>query len=151
MKITFLFLCLIFSANLYAFECVQYDSFTQPVSAHAELASDIFWGQVVSGQFDQVSGLAKFTVDVQGVLKGKHRHTIELETLSMSYGINVSLGESNIYFLYNGEKSINACAMLMYIGGGVDSLEDLVAESKRADLTGAYKIEQLLKHLGKLP
>ncbi len=151
MKFALFSFFLILGVEVYAFECVQYDRSSQPVSTHAELATDIFWGQVVSGQYDQVSGLAKFTVDVQGVLKGDPRHTAELETLSMSYGIDVSLGESNIYFLYNGSNSINACAMVMYIGGGIDSIADLVSESKRADLAGAYKIEQLLKHLGKLP
>lgn len=150
MKYILFFVAMTFCKYVLAFECGHYDKYSQPVSTHMELATDIFWGQVVAGEYDQVSGVAKFVIDVNGVLKGKMRHSIELDTLAMSYGVSVTLGENNIYFLYDESKNINSCAMIIRIGDRVASIEQLKEKSDRADLADAHRIRELLQSLGKM-
>jgi hypothetical protein len=144
---------LFFSIYASAWECNNENKYNQEIGAHADLATDVFLGQVISGVYDpnkKYGNETKLEVAVNHSFKGIKEKSVTLTTGFDSLFEGVTLGESYVFFLF-GDNELTFCRELIPVGPRTRSLEDLQEMSSRVDVYSGAKIKRLLSHFGKLP
>ncbi|WP_428819795.1 hypothetical protein [Microbulbifer sp. MCCC 1A16149] len=149
--IAFFLVCVSFHAE--AWECSNENRYKQSIGAHADQATDVFLGQVVSGTYDpneKYGNETEITVAVNHSFKGENGKLVTLVTGFESLFQGVTLGESYVFFLFS-DRELTFCRELIPVGPSTRSLEDLKEMSNRVDVHSGSKIKHLLHHFGNLP
>lgn len=112
MRFTLAFIFMLISQNSFAWECSHGYSTEDPPEKHIEIASDVIYGQVVSGSFNTDSNDIKFELKVAKSFKGNLGGIVKLKTNSYSFFGGIDLGMNYLIYLY-GSKEIDFCGIVI--------------------------------------
>ncbi len=149
MKIFIFFIFSTMSCAVSAWECGYYDQYSQSVEEHLEMASEVFFGRVLSGSVESEgeNGFdVSIEVDVLLGVKGDLEDRITLFTHPMPPFPEFILGGSYVFFLY-GNTELDFCNYLIETAVPIDSLDELKEYSKRRDLRTVEKIRKVLMYI----
>ncbi|WP_299775537.1 hypothetical protein [uncultured Pseudoteredinibacter sp.] len=149
MKIFIFFFLSTVSCVVSAWECGDYDKYSQSVGQHLEIASDVFFGRVLSGSVESEgeNGFdVSIEVDVLLEVKGDLEDRITLFTHSQPPFPEFILGGSYVFFLY-GNTSLDFCNYLIETAVPIDSLDELREYSKRRDIRSVEQVREVLMYI----
>lgn len=102
---------MLFSGRVFSWECLNGYSSEDSPEKHVKIASDIIYGQVISGKYDPKTYDVEFQFSISETLKGNMKDTVTIKTGTYSYFGGVQIAMNYLIFLY-GKNEIDFCGVV---------------------------------------
>ena len=100
-----------FSGQVFSWECLNGYSTEDSPEEHVRIASDIIYGQVISGKYNPKTYDVEFQFSITETLKGVMTDTITIKTGTYSYFGGIEIAMNYLIFLY-GKNEIDFCGVV---------------------------------------